>query len=275
MLRQREGRTARPCRKAIRQYILAIAVPVLLLLFPQTGHSINPTVETIVREIQRAEEARESALRDMVYTANTRVIEWEDVSRRTVKSETLSVRTVYVREPDEIRNEYLSMTVDGRKLSKKEMERELAKQQRGGRGDGNGEFQSPFSAEASALYDFELRGPDRFEGQAVWAVEFTPKEPGENLYNGTALVSREDFQPVYVEITPAELPRVLEEFAMSIRFASVDGFQLPAVFSMDMRVRVSLLITLADRTLSIEDRYSDYSLNAGLSDDIFSDQSRY
>ena len=62
---------------------------------------------------------------------------------------------------------------------------------------------------------------------------------------------------------------------MSIRFASVDGFQLPAVFSMDMRVRVSFLTTLADRTLSIEDRYSDYRLNLGLDDDIFSDQSRY
>jgi hypothetical protein len=76
-------------------------------------------------------------------------------------------------------------------------------------------------------------------------------------------------------MSPAELPRVLEEFAMNIRFASVDGFQLPAVFRMDMRVRVSFLFTLADRTLSIEDRYSDYRLNVGLDDDIFSDRSRY
>ena len=66
----------------------------------------------------------------MVHTAATRVIEWEDASRRTVKSETLSFRTVYVREPDRIRNEHLSVTIDGRKLSRKEIERELAKQQR-------------------------------------------------------------------------------------------------------------------------------------------------
>jgi hypothetical protein len=32
---------------------------------------------------------------------------------------------------------------------------------------------------------------------------------------------------------------------------------------------VSFLITLADRTLSIEDRYSEYRLNVGLEDDIF------
>jgi hypothetical protein len=43
---------------------------------------------------------------------------------------------------------------------------------------------------------------------------------------------------------------------------------------MDMRVRVSFLITFTARTLSIEDRYSDYSLNVGLEDDIFSDRSR-
>jgi hypothetical protein len=38
---------------------------------------------------------------------------------------------------------------------------------------------------------------------------------------------------------------------------------------MDMRVKVSFLVTLADRTLSIEDRYSDYELNVGLDPGIF------
>ena len=56
---------------------------------------------------------------------------------------------------------------------------------------------------------------------------------------------------------------------MNIRFAPVSGYQLPPMFSMDMRIRISFLITLADRTLSIEDRYSNYRLNVGLDDDIF------
>jgi hypothetical protein len=266
---QREGLNDSRCRKAVQPCILSALVPALLLLFAQTGYASDPTVETILREIQRAEEAREEAIRDMVYTAESRVIEWEDASRRAVKKETLSVRKVYVREPDQIRNEYLSMTIDGRKLSGKEMERELARQQRGGRGGGDGEFQSPFSAEAAPLYDFALKGPQPFEGQAVWVVEFTPKQAEENLFSGTAYICPEDYQPVYVEMAPAVLPRVLEEFAMNIRFAEVDGYRLPSVFSMDMRVRVSFLITLADRTLSIEDRYSEYRLNVGLEDDIF------
>ena len=70
-------------------------------------------------------------------------------------------------------------------------------------------------------------------------------------------------------------PRVLEEFAMNIRFAPVDGYWLPSVFNMDMHVRVSFLFTLTDRTLSIEDRYSEYRLNVGLSDEIFSEESSY
>jgi hypothetical protein len=243
-----------------------------ILLHPQAGHAADPTVETVLREMQRAEAAREAAIRDMVYTAETRVIEWEDASRRTVKSETLSVRKVYVREPDQMRNEYLSMTIDGRRLSEKQMQRELAKQQRGGRREGNGEFQSPFGAEAAPLYDFRLSGPQLFEGQSVWVVEFSPKQAEENLFNGSAYVTRGDYKPVYVEMAPAELPRVLEEFSMNIRFADVGGYRLPSEFSMDMRVRVSFLVTLTDRTLSIEDRYSDYRLNVGLADAVFEEE---
>jgi hypothetical protein len=231
-------------------------------------------VESIVRKIQQAEAVREAAIRDMVYTAETRVIEWEDPSRRVVKSETLSVRKVYMRAPDQLHNEYLSMTIDGRELTRKEMERELVKQRRGGRRDeGNGgDFQSPFSAEAAPHYDFKLGPVQLYEGQAVWVVEFTPKQAEENLFAGGAYISQVNYQPLYVEMTPAVLPRVLEEFAMNIRFAPVDGHRLPSVFSMDMRVRVSFLVTLADRTLSIEDRYSDYRLNVGLEDDIFPEQ---
>jgi hypothetical protein len=257
------------CGRTMKHLLGGIWLIALALIYPQAGHTTNPTVETILREVQRTEEAREAGIRDMLYTAETQVIEWEDASRRTVKSETLSVRRVYVHEPDKIRNEYLSMTIDGRELSQKEIRRELAKQQRGGRRNGNGEFQSPFSAEAAPLYNFEIKGMELFEEQAVWVVEFTPKQAEENLFSGSAYISQEDYQPVYVEMAPAVLPRVLEEFSMKIRFAAVEGYRLPSVFSMDMRVRVSFLVTLADRTLSIEDYYSDYRLNVGLDDDIF------
>jgi len=136
----------------MKPLIIFLSLAGLILVYPQASRANNPTIVTILRDMQRAEEARETAIRDMVYTAETRVIEWEDASRRAVKSETLSVRKVYMREPDQLSNEYLSMTVDGRKLDGKEMQRELAKQQRGGRRGGNGEFQSPFSAEAAPLY---------------------------------------------------------------------------------------------------------------------------
>jgi hypothetical protein len=254
-----------------RRFVPAAAFLILLLLFPRAGRADAPTIETIVGEVRRIEAVREAAIRDMVYTAETQVIEWEDPSRQTVKSETLTVRKVYIRAPDQMHNEYLSMTVDGQELTRREMERELAKQRRGGRqGEGNGgEFQSPFSAEAAPLYDFQLRGADLFDGRPVWIVEFAPKEAQENLFTGTAYVSHEDYQTLYVEMAPAVLPRMLEELAMNIRFAPIGGFSLPAVFEMDMRVRVSFLITLADRTLSIEDRYSDYRLNVGLGDEVF------
>ncbi len=245
-------------------FVLAAA-----FLYPQTSRTENEILATILSALRRADAVREEAIHDMVYTAETSVVEWEDASRREIKSETLSVRRVYVLEPNQIHNEYLSMTIDGRTLSRKEMERELAKQRRGGSRQGEEEFQSPFSDKVAGLYEFELKGEELFEGREVWLVGFNPKEPEENLFTGTAFVSRSEYQPLYVEMAPAKLPRVLEEFAMSIRFAPVGENWLPSVFSMDMRVRISFLVTLADRSLSIEDRYSDYRLNVGLDPSIF------
>jgi hypothetical protein len=241
-------------------------------LFPRAAHSTNPPVESIVREVQRAELARAAAVRDMVYLAETQVVEWEDASRQAVKSEILSLRRVYSGEHGQLHNEYLSMTVDGRTLDRKEMERELAKQRRGGRGgrgEGERDYRSPFSAEAAPLYDFQIEGQELLEGQPVWVVGFAPKQAEENSFLGSAWISQTDYQPLYVEMAPAVLPRVLEELAMSIRFAAVDGFRLPSVFRMEMRVRVNFLVTLADRTLSIEDRYSGYRLNVGVNDEVF------
>jgi len=50
------------------------------------------------------------------------------------------------------------MTTDGWSLSKKEMERELAKQCRGGRNQSNEGFQSPFDSDVAELYEFDLKG---------------------------------------------------------------------------------------------------------------------
>jgi hypothetical protein len=205
----------------------------------------------------------------MVYLAETQVVEWEDASRQAVKSEILSLRRVYSGEHGQLHNEYLSMIVDGRALDRKEMERELAKQRRGGRGEGERDYRSPFSAEAAPLYDFQIEGQELLEGQPVWVVGFAPKQAEDDLFVGRAWISRTDYQPLYVEVAPAVLPRVLERLAMSIRFAAVDGFRLPSVFRMEMRVRVNFLVTLADRTLSIEDRYSGYRLNVGVDDEVF------
>jgi hypothetical protein len=47
-----------------------------------------------------------------------------------------------------------------------------------------------------------------------------------SLPSSSAYVSQEDYQPAYVDMAPAVLPRVLEEFSMNIRFAEVEGYRL-------------------------------------------------
>jgi hypothetical protein len=250
-------------------------VPVLtLLLVSVLPTAADPSLQEILSGVRRAEVDREASVREMTYTAEAKVVEWKDASRAQVQRETVSVRRVYVREPDLVHNEYLSMSIDGRPLPPLEMERELAKQRRGGRRDaGGGQFLSPFSPEAEDLYDFRLLGGDSFEGEPAWRIGFVPREPDQSRFQGTALVGRADYQPLFVELSPSRLPGVLEEFAMSIRFASVQGYRLPAHFHMQMRIKVSVLVTLADRTITIEDRYADYRLNPGLDDAVFAEQS--
>jgi hypothetical protein len=251
---------------------MILAVLVLGLLLPRPA-AADPGLEQILAGLRRAEAAREAAVREMAYTAEARVIEWRDPGRTQVKRETVSLRRVYVREPDLVHEDYLSMSIDGRPQTEKEMERELAKQRRGGRRQGGGEqFLSPFSPEAADLYDFRLLGESSLDGASAWRIGFEPKEPDQTRFRGTALVARSDYQPLYVEMAPSELPGVLEEFAMSIRFAPVGAHRFPARFLMEMRIKVSVLVTLTDRILTIEDRYSDYRLNPGLDDSLFAQE---
>lgn len=237
--------------------------------------SAEPGLDQILAEIRRGEAEREAALRETVYMAEARVVEWRDSTRRAAKRETLSVRRVYTRAPDLFHEEYLSMTIDGRRLSEAEIERELAKQRRGGRSrGGQGRFESPFRAEAADLYEFRLLGETTLEGRPALAIGFAPREPDASRFEGTLLVSAADYQPLHVQMTPSMLPGMLEEFAMSIRFAEIGGYRLPAYLFMEMRIRVNILVTLADRTLSIEDHYSDYRLNPGLPDELFAQTGR-
>ncbi|MBN1837281.1 MAG: hypothetical protein JW820_15610 [Spirochaetales bacterium] len=244
-------------------------------LFAPLGAAAGPGLDEILAQVRRAEAEREAAVRETAYTAEARVLEWEDPSRSSVERETVSLRRVYTRKPDLVRNEYLSMRIDGRLLSEEEMERELAKQRRGGGGGqgggerGGGQFQSPFSPEAAEQYEFRLIGEVEFEGQPAWEIGFAPRAPDPRRMEGRALFSRDGYQPLYVEMVPSKLPGVLEELSMSMRFAPVQGYWLPERFLMNMRLRVSVIVTLADRILTIEDRYSGYSLNPGLPDSLF------
>jgi hypothetical protein len=238
----------------------------------------DPKLDEILAALRRAELERRTEIRETAYIAEARVIEWKDPGRTEVKRETVSLRRVYTREPDLVHNEYLSMTVDGRLLSAAEMQRELARQRGGRQGSGGGggsdRFLSPLSPEAAELYDFRLLGPTEFEGESAWQLAFSPRKPGQSRMEGRALVSQRDYHVLYAEMVPSQLPGILEELRIGMRFAPVEGYWLPAQFRMEMRVRLSVLVTLVDRTLTIEDRYSGYRLNPGLEDSVFSAETR-
>lgn len=241
---------------------------ILLLVFRAPfAWAEGDRLEHILSTLRRAEEEMQGSVYETVYTARATVIEWEDPSRTRAASTNESLRRVYTRRPDQVHEEYLSMTVDGRALDPEEIQRELARQRRGGRRDGR--FRSPFSPEMADQYEFTLLGSEDFEGQAAWSVGFRPRVPAADLVEGVLRVSGDGYHPLVVEMRPAKPPAVLQELTVSMRFAPVLGYWLPERFSMQMRLRVRFLVTFADRVLSIDDRYSDYRINPGIPDEVF------
>ena len=68
---------------------------------------------------------------------------------------------------------------------------------------------------------------------------------------------------------PARLPWVVADTDMKLDFDWEQGYLLPDRFEMNMDLRIRFIVTLLDRRLRIEDRFTDYRFNSGLPDSLF------
>ncbi len=214
------------------------------------------TLEEVLETMRAQERRLDAEVHDMVYLAEATLVEWQDFPGGRQRRRTESVRRVTVVRPDTMRNEYLSMSIDGRPLSQAEMRRETGRDR--GR---SAALKSPFREDMAGLYLFRLSGSELLEGVPVWVVEFEPRQAGEGLGRGRAYVDAAGRHAVALEFTPSRLPGVVKHLQMTLRLAPVEGYWLPSRFTMEARVKVQFLFTLAERTFSFEDRYSHYRLN--------------
>ncbi len=230
-------------------------LPVLGMIFIITTGNVLAKVEdeeTILQAVKARSTAQVEQIKTMHYRAETKTT--ISNAQNEVERVIASSRLITYAPPKEIQNDFLGMTINGRALSRAEMEAELKKSRGKAR-------QSPFHPDQMANYHFTLAGEETYEGQKVWKVRFDPVELREGLAKGYAYVVQSTLDVVYLTFVPAKLPGVMKKMEAQITYQPVEGFWVPKTFAMDMHVKVAFILTLADQFIHIQENYSNYSFN--------------
>ncbi len=178
-----------------------------------------------------------------------------------LKKEVLTKKCTYVKGIDKRYDEYLSMSVNGRELDAKELKKEAKKARKDDR-----EVKLPLTPAGEGAYDFHLAGSDVCNGMDVWLLDFRAKERKDEYINGRGCISKDTFDVVHIELTPAKLSRIIKTLDVSVVFDRVQGYWIPVKFRADVEVQLSFLYY---RYITIEETYSEYKLNNQLDDSIF------
>lgn len=203
--------------------------------------------------IRARAEAVQQALPEITYTAESESQQLAGDGK--VEKVIRSVRQVRFTWPDQYQQDYSFMSVNGRELSAQERIAEVSRM-RGQRGE------SPFLPSEMPKYRFTREGEAEYAGRKVWKVGFQPLAPDDKLAQGFGYILPETYDVVYFIFSPSRLPAGLREMNAEMQYQPVQNFWMPSEFHMQLHVKVSFLITLADLRVIIQEKYSGYQLPA-------------
>jgi hypothetical protein len=228
------------------------------------GHFPAPA-DSVVQSVFCRQQVMSERIRDVSYDADYRYTEVDVRQGRTRRVSCL--RRVSMKGYERQRHDIRSVTVDGRRLSGRELEHEVNDLRSKGLVAGN--TRMPFMTETRDEYRYSLLGEESLHGSKAWVLGFQPRSTSSRYIRGRAWVSKDSFDVVGLQFAPARVPLVVSAADMNLEYGQVDGAWLPVRFTMTMDLKLKVLITVLDRHLEIEDRYSGYVLNAGLNDSLF------
>lgn len=239
----------------------AVLLVVMFTVPAPPGH----TAEAIVAGVYRRQAALAQSVADGQYRAEYRYEERNPDS--TIRALETCTRRVSVR--GERRHvEFLEVTANGRVLEGRDRERKLRELR--GKGLVQDWTRMPFLLETRDEYSYELAGTDSAAGRPAWIVGFKPvRRDGRHIVGRAWVLSDSGHDVARLEFRPDRLPFVVPQMKMVLHYAPTAGMMLPVFFELDMRVHVRLILTLADRYIRIEDRFSEYRFNTGLPDSLF------
>lgn len=246
--------------KTVLRFTLALfIITIFYLLTEDTAVSGEPDLENIVERVRlRQMEILEKA-GDAVFMAES--IYREKKKNGDVKKEIVTRKRVYTRGFNKRHDEYLSMSINGRKLSKKEMEKELEDDRKD-----DDEMRMPLTPEGEGAYDFCLVGSDNLNGVDVWIIEFSAKKRDKKYVNGKGYVSKDTCDIIRTELAPAKISRLVKDLKVCVTSACIQGYWMPVKFEVEVKIKLSFLYY---KHITIEETYSDFRLNNKFDDSVF------
>lgn len=231
-----------------------------------TAASGGPLCDSVVELVFRRRTEMAARIQDLGYFADYRYVE-EDL-RAGSRSEVACTRRVWMMGFGRQRHDFETVTLNGRPLAGAEMDREVRDLRR--KGLVTRESRMPFFVETRREFTYSLSGVRQWQGRDAWVVSFEPRVRNERTVRGRAIVLEETGDIVRMEFTPARMPFVVDSIALVLDYAPHDDLWLPASFRLDLMLRLTVFRrTLLDRHISIDDRYSDYKFNNGLTERFF------
>ena len=239
----------------------AFIIPVLSI---GTALDKDPTIQEIISKAEMRQQAIKDSIRDAIYTGKAMYKELD--KNGSIKKDVVINRRVYIKQDGKRHEEYISMFVDGKELTKKEIEKERKEWQKK---NGSNETKMPLSKEAKRDYEYELIGNSIFNGVPVWIIEFTSKKKEDGYINGKGYIHKDKYDIIHAEFTPAKMSSVIRDMSMSLSYCEVQGYWLPSKFEMDMKVNVKFVLSMYYKQIKVEDVYTQYKINCGLQDSLF------
>lgn len=245
-------------------YIFIVA---LLVCFSSENHTLSkePNLDEIIKKVQAHQTKIADEIKDATFIA--KLLYKERNKDKKIEREVIAERRVYMKGDSKRHEEYLYMIINGKKLDDREMEKELKDWRKNGKKQE--ETKMPLTPEGEGAYNFYLVGSERLDDVDTWIIGFEAKQKKEGYVNGKGYISKSNFNIMRAEFTPAKLPRVIKDMSMALSYSEVKGYWMPVKFEMDMKVKVSLVLDLYYKHITIEDVYSQYSFNNRLGDSIF------
>lgn len=223
-------------------------------------------LDIIIERTVAKQSSMRSMIHDMQFLASSVFREMDE--HGDLDKEMVIERLVYEK-GDRQATQYLSMRSNGKALDEKQMAKEIADWEKQGRR--RGATKMPFNQQYRAEYAYSLDGQVVYEGIDVWVIGFEPREKEDGHITGSAYIHPIDYGVMRIEASPAKLPGVIKDMNMIYTYKKEQEYWLPEAFEFSMRLKVQFVLTFVHNIYTLDDRYSQFILNSGLPDSLFTE----